>query len=306
MTDLNYGAYLLALNTARRQRGLDLAGPPVFSEAKHRRDLKGRFAPGTSVKHFLTGDVGKVTSVDEKKGTVAVQYPQYDAPSSYRAKALIPKGEKAPTQITDGHDAEVWGAHHGVGIDAGTKLNGETWGHVTRTLQAILEKHPELKGKIRVKAASSIDKKDMDAAARAFLDSNPKAVMTADRNGSIFINDLHRADEINRGDMKSLTNPAGDKHVSDAHSDLGGLVAHEIGHTHQDIAGLAAWKAGDKERNARVETLFQQLGTEWIGKHVSHRAAESSKELYAEAFALLHSQAKLTTAVRKKLEQVVA
>lgn len=294
MTALNKSAYRRALLHHR----LDLA---IFDESKHPRDpLTGRFRKGMNVVHVADIDpistkfthemgTGKVVGVDHATGRVQVKYPAYEKPVTQGAGYIVPTSESPPDpgDVHSSVAATVWGGHDGKLIQLGEKLDGDVAHGIVQVLDRIKHDAPQVYRQLsRVQAKSEVQDGTagrFEVGVKKMMDSNPKVVLTTKKNvmlvghpTELFIND-DRADEINSGDMRALTNPAGDKLVSPAHNFFDGLVAHEMGHV---------WHDGDPEVLELGEQIYKQLGQKWLREHVSWMAGQSAKEMLAEIFAL--------------------
>lgn len=308
----------MILNAVAYTEALELARLTIFDPNKHPRGWHGRFRKGQRVK-LLGGGTGKIVGIDHAAGKAKIET-KLDSGKMYvterQLQHVIPAAEKplAAKDVRTAADAQVYGLHKGMRLELGDKLNTEAIQHIVRAIDSM----PELNSKRDstrdlkwVAAMSTIAPHDPHGLGpmRAHIDKNPKIVMLHDPGMTgqrLVINDVHRAEQINSGDMRALTNPLGDKHVSGAHATFEGIVQHELGHVVYESASSNAWDAGDKEYKARVDQAFHALGPDWIDKHLSYQAAKSPVEFFAEAYALLRTPGvEVDPAVREKLGPVI-
>lgn len=293
MTELDLGMYQLHLMAARRE--LRLA---VFEESKHPRGHGGKFRKGTSIKTIE--DAGKVTRVVGDKVYFTPKGQTYESSRPARSVVRADAPRMKPEDVTTGDDLHRFGVQRDVRIEPGEKMSPEAHREIATAIDAVWDKYPEFKKRKYTKAVgiiwahSATDKGDTGGSAQ--IRANPKTVMIQKRDSSsseIWINDDRMGEP-----MQQLTNPAGDKKGSAAHERLAGIVLHELGH-----ALLYERGRGEEQR---VNAEYEALGKDWITEHVSWQAAQSPRELQAEAFALVNaSWVKLDDDVRTALEKVV-
>lgn len=297
---LDERAYALALLNARLAIN--------FDESKHPRDLKGRFRKGSKIR-TLTG-VGTVVRVEGDKvvHTYEIDGKIYEGSRPLRDVVSADRPIR-PADVETPQDLKDWGIFNGLRIEPGESMKAETLREIATALDVVWHKYPEFQREKHTRAVgmvwatSATDDSEFGGGEGAkFIEQNPKIVMTQKRDMSasnIWINDKRTHES-----MRELTNPSGDKKVSEAHSRFAGLVLHELGHTLYYERAARRHKQGNEKE--RIKSEFARLGEAWIRDHVSDYAASSPVEFHAEAFALLNADwVDLDTHVRKELERVI-
>lgn len=294
----------IPIDKSTYEEALEEAQLSVFDPLKHPRDpLTGRFRKGMRVvaPFFDALKTGKVKNIDRDRGVVDVDFDDGHPSVKMYSRGLRPVAEQIPEakDIKDATTAMVWGIHKGTDVELGDKLEGHTINEIVQVLDRMEKDDPEVFYQLgSIKAASALKSEDRGFDWRTlqsdpidFLEGNPKTVMMTHVNAlledhptELIINDLHHADAMNKGDMRRLTNPKGDKKVSPAHKTLGGIVAHEMGH--------ALWDS-DESVAEEAERRFKEVKKRWLQENVSYRASLSPEEMLSEIYALKFTKHKI-------------